>query len=101
METFKIEIQELLSRTIDVQANNMVEAISIANEMYRQEDIILDYTDLKNQAIIPYSLITEKEQLTSEIINYLYRDEEKHFEESEKPKDHIFLKLERLKALND
>lgn len=37
IKTFKIEVQELLSRTIDVQANNIEEAISIANEMYRKE----------------------------------------------------------------
>lgn len=100
METFKIEVQELLSRTINVQADNIKEAVSIANKMYKQEDIVLDYNDLKNQDIIPHSLITEKEQLISVVIDYLYLDEEKHFEESDRPNDHIFLKLKRLRMLN-
>lgn len=35
----------------------------------------------------------------NEIIDYLWIDEEKHFEESEKPENHIFLKLKQLKSL--
>ncbi len=100
MEIFKIEVQELLSRTINIQADNLEEAISIVNKMYKQEEIVLDYSDLKIQDIIPHSLITEKEQLISDIIDYLYHDEEKHFDELGEPNDHIFLKLKRLKVLN-
>lgn len=43
-------------------------------------------------------IIDEKSnKLISEIIDYLYKDEEKHFEESDKPEDHIFLKIKDLK----
>lgn len=101
METFKIEIQELLSRTIDIQAENIEEAIAIANKMYNSEEIVLDYNDLSKQEIIPNHLIDEKENLTKEMIEYLYQNEQKHFEELEEPKDHIFLKLERLKTIMD
>lgn len=101
METFKVEIQELLSRTIDIQAKNIEEAIAIANQMYNSEEIVLDYNDLSKQEIISNHLIDEKENLTKEIIEYLYQDEQKHFEELEEPKDHIFLKLKRLKTIMD
>lgn len=101
MEIFKIEVQELLSKTIEIQAKNIEEAIAIANQMYNSEEIVLDYNDLSKQEIIPNHLIDEKENLTKEIIEYLYQDEQKHFEELEEPKDHIFLKLERLKTIMD
>lgn len=45
METFKIEIQEFLSQIIEVEASNVEEAISKVKEMYRKEEIVLDYSD--------------------------------------------------------
>lgn len=101
MDTFKIEIQELLSRTIDIQAQDVEEAIEKANKMYNSEEIILDYNDLKKREIIPNILLNEKDNLLKEIIEYLYQDEKKHFEELEEPNNHIFLKIERLKILVD
>jgi DpnD/PcfM-like protein len=101
METFKVEIQELLSRTIDIEAQNIEEAIQKASNMYNSEEIILDYNDLTKREIIPNILLNEKENLTKEIIDYLYKDEKKHFEELEKPNNHIFSKIERLKTLVD
>ncbi|HNR48652.1 MAG TPA: DpnD/PcfM family protein [Bacteroidia bacterium] len=100
-KTFKIEVQELLSRTINIKANSVEEAISIVNKMYKNEEIVLDWSDLKIQEIIPLNLIQEKEQLINDIIDYLYIDEKKHFEESDGPNDHIYLKIERLKKLSD
>ena len=101
MDTFKIEIQELLSRTIDIQAQDVEEAIEKANKMYNSEEIILDYNDLKKREIIPNILLNEKDNLLKEIIEYLYQYEKKHFEELEEPNNHIFLKIERLKILVD
>jgi hypothetical protein len=101
METFKIEVQELLSRTIDIKAQNIEEAIVKANQMYNSEEIVLDYNDLSKQEIIPNNLIDEKDNLTKDIIEYLYQEEKRHFEELEEPQNHIFLKLERLKILVD
>ncbi len=99
METFKVEIQELLSRTIDIQAQNIEEAIEKVNKMYNSEEIVLDYDDLTKREIIPNILINEKENLIKEIIEYLYQDEKKHFEELEEPNNHIFSKIVRLKTL--
>lgn len=45
MEIFKIEIQEFLSRIIEVEAENLDEAISMAKEMYNKEEIVLDSGD--------------------------------------------------------
>ena len=45
METFEIIVQELLSRTISVQAQNIEEAIEKVNQMYRKTEIFLDAED--------------------------------------------------------
>jgi hypothetical protein len=45
MKTFKIEIQELLARVIEVQAENATEAFSKVNELYFKTEIVLDYND--------------------------------------------------------
>lgn len=42
---FKIEIQETLSRIIEVEADNIEEAIFKANEMYNNEEIVLSEND--------------------------------------------------------
>lgn len=40
--------------------------------------------------------------LVNEVINYLFEEEKRHFEEFEKPPiNHIYLKLKKLKKLND
>jgi hypothetical protein len=101
METFEIIVQELLSRTISVQAQNIEEAIEKVNQMYRKTEIFLDAEDFYEKEIIPVTLKNEKEVLIKEIIEYLYEDEKKNFEESEKPNNHIFCKIERLKTLID
>ena len=56
METFKIEIQEILSKTIEIQAKNMEEAIEKVNQMYRKEEIVLDYSNFVDKKIIPKTL---------------------------------------------
>jgi hypothetical protein len=45
METFKIEVQEFLSRIIEIEAKSAEEAISKVREMYRNEEIVLDSDD--------------------------------------------------------
>lgn len=40
--------------------------------------------------------------LVNEVVNYLFEDEKRHYEEFEKPpRNHIYLKLKKLKKLND
>lgn len=45
MTTYKIEIQELLSRIIEIEAPSAEEAIDKVKEMYRTEEIVLDSDD--------------------------------------------------------
>ena len=45
MKNYKIEIQELLSRIIEIEAPSAEEAIDKAREMYRAEEIVLDADD--------------------------------------------------------
>ena len=45
METFKIEIIETLSRTIEIEANSQEEAIDKLCTSYTEEKIILDSSD--------------------------------------------------------
>ena len=48
MDTYNIEIEEILQRVIKIEAESKEEALIIANEKYRNEEIILDYNDFKN-----------------------------------------------------
>ena len=47
MNEYEIEIEEILQRTIKVEAENGEEAIRKVKEMYRNEEIILDAEDFK------------------------------------------------------
>jgi len=51
MKKFSIEIEELLQRVIELEAETKESALMIANEMYRNEEIILDSEDLKSITI--------------------------------------------------
>jgi len=101
MNTFEIEIKETLSRVISIKAESQNEAILKANEMYRNEEIVLDYDDLINTYISPSNEREERDKLITDVLQYLYLDEKKHYEESDKPENHIYKKLERLKFLLD
>ena len=45
MTTYKIEIQELLSRIIEIEAPSAEEAIDKVRAMYKAEEIVLDSGD--------------------------------------------------------
>ena len=52
MITYKIEIQELLSRIIEIEAPSAEETIDKMKEMYKTEDIVLDGDDYVEIEII-------------------------------------------------
>jgi len=54
MKKFKIEIQELLSKIVEIEANNIDEAISKVKEMYQKEEAILDSDDYVTTEIKRY-----------------------------------------------
>lgn len=102
METFKIEIQEFLARVVEIEAISLHEAISKITESYQKAEIVLDYNDFVEVDFIDISNQSkhdEKNNLINDVIEYLYNDEKKHFEELDEPENHIFKKLERLKLL--
>lgn len=104
MRTFKIEIQELLARVVEVKSENLEEAILKVKEKYKRAEIVLDYNDFIEVDFIDINSQSKsdlKNVLMKEVVEYLYSDECKHYEESDKPGDHIFKKLERLKVLLD
>lgn len=41
----KVEITEILQRTIEVEALDIKDAVAKVEYLYRNEDIILDYSD--------------------------------------------------------
>ena len=45
MKTYTIEIEEVLSRVVEVEATSVEEAQDIVYEQYRNEEIILDDGD--------------------------------------------------------
>ena len=45
MKTFEIKIIETLSRSLEINAQSEDEALYIANQMYKDEDVILDSDD--------------------------------------------------------
>ncbi|HRI47319.1 MAG TPA: DpnD/PcfM family protein [Ignavibacteriaceae bacterium] len=103
MKTFKIEIQEFLARVVEVQAESLPQAFSKVNELYKKAEIVLDYDDFVEADFIDINRQSKKDEmklLINEVIDYLYKDEKRHYEESEEPDNHIFIRLEKLKALN-
>ena len=51
MPKFKIEIKEVLRRTIEIEADSLWEATEIAEEMYNNEEIVLDADDFSHMDI--------------------------------------------------
>ena len=96
-----LNIQETLSRTVTVKAESIEDAIMQVDEMYKNEEIILDYADYDGQVIIEKveeKYKSHKDKLIDEVIQYMIENEERHYEESDCPKEHIYLTLKKLKA---
>jgi hypothetical protein len=49
---FNIAIIEKLERVIEVDADNLEDAIALVEEQYKKEEIILDYSDFDGNMII-------------------------------------------------
>ena len=45
MKTYRVVVTETLQRTITINANNKEEAKDVAEERYRNEEIVLDSSD--------------------------------------------------------
>ena len=54
MQKYQVEINETLSRIIEVEAENENDAVSKIKELYRKEEIVLDSNDYLNTKIEIY-----------------------------------------------
>ena len=54
MKTYKIEVEEILQRIIEVQAVDKYEALEKIHEMYNEGVLVLDYSDFKSVEIKEY-----------------------------------------------
>ena len=55
MQTFKLEIQEILSKVIEIEAETLSHALDIAHYMYyNTEEIVLDASDFVTNTIEEY-----------------------------------------------
>lgn len=103
---YNVVISEKLKRIVEVNTPTSTEAIEFIKKQYQEEKIVLDYSDFDGEVIIEnQDDEIEKEAFIKDIIDYLYEDEQKHFEECfgekspEKEDNHIFYKLYELKKL--
>jgi len=83
---------------------NVQVVVSIIKNDSKNQKIVSDSSGFQNLFFGSKNFEVEYKCLVEELINYCYEDEERHFDEfedDEKPDDHIFLKIERLKKLNN
>ncbi len=91
-----IKITEVLSRVITIDSSSTEEAINIVEDMYRNEEIVLDYSDFNDDVIIERNekiFNSKKDFLINKVNDYLIKDEKRHYEESEDSNEHIYLTL--------
>lgn len=62
MKTYQIEVEEILQNVYEIEADSLEEAIDKAEEMYKNEEIILDYESLKETNYREYEDIVQKEK---------------------------------------
>lgn len=62
MNEYKVEIKEELSRVINVTANCHEEAVEKAKSMYQNEEIILNYSDIKSTEFKPLNCDRKKKK---------------------------------------
>lgn len=95
---YDIEIREILSRVISVKSNSVDDAIDYIRDMYRKEEIVLDDSDFNGDVSIEEEKsYSRKDFLINKVIEYIIEDEEKHYEESDEPENHIYNTLIELK----
>lgn len=104
MKEFEVEIQEFLAKVVKVDAENISDAIDKIKKKYFNTEIVLDYNDFVEVNFVDINKQGKegkKYLLTRKIIDYLYYDEKKHFEESGKPENHIYRTIKALDSLLD
>ena len=54
MQIFTLEIQEYLSKVVEIEAETLSDALDIAHDMYNSEEIVLDASDFVTKTIEEY-----------------------------------------------
>ncbi|OAM31202.1 MULTISPECIES: DpnD/PcfM family protein [Eikenella] len=97
MAFFEIEVREILSRNVIIEAETLTDALSVAKERYNGEEIVLDADDFSFQDFFPANSLISKVVLPDEymkhlklVVDYLEADEQKDYESNGFPKNHIF-----------
>ena len=54
MQTFKLEMREILSKVIEIEAETLSDALDIAHDMYNAEKIVLDASGFVTNTIEEY-----------------------------------------------
>lgn len=62
MKKYKIEVEEILQDVYEIEANSLEEAIDIAEEKYRNEEIILSPEAIKETNFRSFGEQLEKDQ---------------------------------------
>jgi hypothetical protein len=91
-----IRITETLSRVITIDSLSIEDAIITVENMYKNEEIVLDYSNFNDDVLIEKkeeNINSKKDLLINDVIQYLIKNEKKHYEESDKPSKHIYLTL--------
>lgn len=103
MNKYKIEIQEIYLRKVNIEAGNINEAIEKVHHLYMNNKFSPQGSNLISYKVEDGILAENKETLMKEIVSYLYEDEKKHYDEygEDKPKNHIYLKLEEILNMFD
>lgn len=98
MKIFEIELEEVYHRSVKISAPDYEAALVKARRVFELERMTLESGDLLKRKIRAVSTTDRKDALMKEILEYIYDEEERHFEEccEEESEDHIFLKIKEL-----
>jgi hypothetical protein len=91
-ENIEVENCQMLGR---VRGNNPKEA---KDNLLKENPWITEAGFNSSEFIIEQLLSDDEREDIKEVLDYLWDDEERHYEESGKPDNHIFTVLKRLKA---
>lgn len=98
----KIEITEFFQKTVEVDACDIDDALNVVREQYRNGNVVLNVEDFRGVEFDVFPSVKvgrlSHDDDICKIIDYLWKDEERHWIESNYESDHIFHVLRKLKA---
>ena len=103
MDNYKIEVEETYQRQLNVEANSLDDAVEKVHNLYKLKKINAQLTSLVSYKIKDEISNKSLESLAREVVYYLYKDEKRHYEETEEgeKKNHIYLTLKNILNIID